>query len=114
MKKNLLLIVALIFGAQAGIYANDKELSPQMQTVIQGQVIAETGETLPGVSVIVAGSTVGTTTDANGNYSLSVPNTTGSLTFSFIGFVSQTVAISGRTQINVTLVEDNQALDEVV
>jgi len=112
--KFLLSIIALLIGTEFSTYAKDKGLSATMQNVIQGQVLSENGETLPGVSVIVAGSSLGTTTDVDGNYSISVPNTTGSLVFSFIGFVSQTVAINGRSQINVTLVEDNQALEEVV
>ncbi len=83
---------------------------------ITGKVTNENGETMPGVSVSIKGTTLGTTTIADGTYVLKVPesqaNTT--LVFSFIGYVSEEVAISGRTTIDVALVPDIQSLNEVV
>ncbi|MGA0557950.1 SusC/RagA family TonB-linked outer membrane protein [Larkinella sp. VNQ87] len=81
---------------------------------VSGKVTSENGETLPGVSILVRGTTTGTTTDVNGNFSLTVPNTDETLVFSFIGFQTQEVPISGRSTINVTLATDIQALQEVV
>ena len=80
---------------------------------IRGKVVDSNGETLPGVSVRVKGTAVGTTTDAQGNFVLNAPDN-GTLVFSYIGFISQEVAVNGRSSINVTLVEDSQMLGEVV
>ncbi|RDC65495.1 SusC/RagA family TonB-linked outer membrane protein [Adhaeribacter pallidiroseus] len=86
------------------------------QTAITGTVSGTGGEALPGVTVILKGSTNGTTTDVGGNYTLSIPagQENGTLTFSFIGYTSQDVAINNRTTVNVTLAEDTKALQEVV
>ena len=80
---------------------------------IRGKVVDSKGETLPGVSVRVKGSNIGTTTDAQGNFILNAPDN-GVLVFSYIGFISQELTVNGRTTINVTLVEDSQMLGEVV
>src|SRR5690606_11127455 len=74
---------------------------------------AATGETLPGVNVLVIGTTSGTTTDIDGQYPLSVPSNA-SLSFSFVGFVSQTIAVCHHSTINVALQPDSHNLDEVV
>src|SRR5690606_7931262 len=82
---------------------------------ISGTVTSdEDGLGLPGVTVQVTGTSVGTQTDGNGNFSLTVPSTATALDFSFIGFVKQTVAIGNRTTINVTLASDATQLGEVV
>jgi len=81
---------------------------------ITGQVVDDTGQPVPGVNVLVKGTTTGTTTDANGTYSLSVPNDATTLVFSFIGYASQEVSIDNRTSINVTLAPDVVSLSEVV
>ena len=80
---------------------------------IRGKVVDSKGETLPGVSVRVKGTAVGTTTDAQGNFVLNAPDN-GTLVFSYIGYISQEVTVNGRSTINVTLVEDSQMLGEVV
>jgi len=82
---------------------------------VSGRVTAqEDGASLPGVTVQVTGTTIGTQTDANGNYTLSVPSNANSLDFSFIGFVRQTVSLGNRSTINVSLQSDAQQLSEVV
>jgi TonB-linked SusC/RagA family outer membrane protein len=81
--------------------------------VISGKVTAESGEPVPGVNVILKGTTVGTATGIDGNYTIDAP-VDGTLIFSFIGYHTQEVAINGRTTINVTLAEDFQSLEEVV
>jgi TonB-dependent starch-binding outer membrane protein SusC len=68
---------------------------------------------LPGVSVSVAGANKGTQTDANGTYKIAVP-ANASLVFSFVGFEKQTIAVGNRSVIDVSLVSDNKALEEVV
>ncbi len=85
------------------------------QSTVSGKVTSsESGESLPGVNVIVKGTTVGTVTDIEGNYNLSVPAGEDSLSFTFIGFASQDVAIGGRSTIDVQMGADVQQLSEVV
>ena len=81
---------------------------------LSGKVVDSSGEPVIGASVVLVGNTtVGAITDLNGNYSLTVPSNS-SITVSFIGYQSQTVAIGGRSVINFTLVEDNEFLEETV
>jgi TonB-dependent SusC/RagA subfamily outer membrane receptor len=81
---------------------------------VTGRVTDEAGAGLPGVTVLVKGTTTGTATDAEGNYTITAPDPNGTLTFSYIGYVTQDVPISNRTSLNVTLATDVQALSEVV
>lgn len=80
---------------------------------VKGTVKDASGETMAGVNVVQTGTTNGVITDLEGNYQLSVPSQS-QLTFTFIGYISQTVAVNGRTIVNVTLKEDTEVLDEVV
>ncbi|WP_026968802.1 SusC/RagA family TonB-linked outer membrane protein [Algoriphagus terrigena] len=80
---------------------------------VTGVVSTETGEPMPGVTVLVAGSTIGTVTNLDGHYSLTVPEGA-TLVFSFIGYDAQSIAVGDRSVIDVTLVEGLSALDEVV
>ncbi|MGM0531798.1 MAG: SusC/RagA family TonB-linked outer membrane protein [Bacteroidota bacterium] len=88
----------------------------QAQTVqITGVVTsAEDGETIPGASVSVKGTTIGVATDMDGRYSLDVPESENTLVFSFMGYTPQEVEIAGRTEINVELVPTELTLGEVV
>jgi TonB-linked outer membrane protein, SusC/RagA family len=84
------------------------------QTIsVSGVVKDDAGETLPGVSVIEVGTTAGTISDFDGKYQLTV-KTGAKLTFSYIGYKSQTIDVNGRQVINVTLKEDTEQLSEVV
>ena len=87
---------------------------PQTPGNIGGVVLDERGEVLPGATVLVKGTTIGTTTDMEGRYSLTLPTTAQTLVFSFIGMRSEELPIQGRSNLNVTLLEDTQALSEVV
>jgi len=83
------------------------------QLNITGVVKDNLGNPLPGVTIIVEGSTTGTVSDIDGKYAISaIP--TDVLIFSFIGFVQQKVTVGNQQEINVTMLEDEQALDEVV
>jgi len=84
------------------------------QTTIHGVVTDENGEPLIGAGVLVEGTTVGTITGLDGDYSLVVPADAVNLVFSFIGLADRTVAIAGQTEINVVLAADQTFLDEVV
>ncbi|WP_338875882.1 SusC/RagA family TonB-linked outer membrane protein [Spirosoma sp. SC4-14] len=84
------------------------------KATITGRVSSGVGENLPGVSIIVQGTTAGTVTDANGKYTLTVPDTRGTIVASFIGYVTQTIPLNGRTIVDITLQEDEKVLNEVV
>lgn len=81
---------------------------------ITGKVNDAQGIPLPGVNVLVKGTTNGTTTDSDGNFSLEVSDANVTLAFSFIGYATQEVALNGQTSITIILVEDIQSLGEVV
>ncbi|MFP4091461.1 MAG: SusC/RagA family TonB-linked outer membrane protein [Cyclobacteriaceae bacterium] len=86
----------------------------QAQSTVTGTVTAPEEGVLPGVNVLVKGTTTGTVTDMDGNYRLTVPEGNDVLVFSSIGYVNQEIAINGRTKINVELQADIQSLSEVV
>ncbi|SHF78270.1 SusC/RagA family TonB-linked outer membrane protein [Pedobacter caeni] len=81
--------------------------------VISGKVVDDTGLPLPGVSVKVTGLSIATITDANGTYSIRLPDGNASLEFSFIGYARQIVNVAGRTVLNIELKSDSQNLQEV-
>ena len=81
---------------------------------VTGKISDEAGESLPGVNILLKGSTAGTATDMSGSYSINVPNEQATLVISSIGFKSQEVTVGSRTKIDVVLVTDAKALDEVV
>lgn len=86
----------------------------QQQVVVTGTVTSATEETLPGVSVQLKGTSIGTTTDINGKYSLTVPDAGGTLVFSYIGYETQEATINGRSRVNITLQGAEKSLNEVV
>lgn len=86
----------------------------KQDVAVRGTVREETGAALPGVNVVVKGTTQGTVTDGDGNFSLNVPSNESVLVFSFIGFVTQEVAVNGQSTIDVTLIADSETLSEVV
>ena len=81
---------------------------------ISGKVTDENGEALPGVNVVVKGSSRGASTNTQGLYNINVPNGAAVLVFSSVGYESQEIVVGSRTVINVNLVTDNKALSEVV
>jgi len=82
---------------------------------VQGVVTDEKGNPLPGATVVLKGNTsVGVSSDADGKFSLSVPTGNETLVISSIGYVAQELNLAGRTTLNIQLVADNKALDEVV
>ena len=88
--------------------------SLQQQKPVSGKVTDSTGSPLPGVSVVVKGTTTGTISDANGNYSLSNLSVNAILQFSFVGMKTQEVAVGSKTTLNVALAEDAIGIEEVV
>ncbi|CAM4286061.1 SusC/RagA family TonB-linked outer membrane protein [Zobellia nedashkovskayae] len=91
---------------------NDLTSNPIQQTVT-GTVSDATGP-LPGVTILVKGTTNGTSTDFDGNYSITIDDDQTTLVYSYIGYSSKEVQVDGKSEINVTLEEDAALLDEVV
>lgn len=106
MKRKLLLLAPLLVSAAAPAWA-------QQQQRVQGIVKSAKGEALPGVTVVVKGTTIGASTDGEGRFNLSVP-ANATLRFSYIGFLPYEVAVGDKTDINVTLQDDSKTLDDVV
>lgn len=104
MKTKLLFTLLLIISATAAF----------AQKIITGQISDSKGIPVIGATVLEKGTTNGTITDFDGNYSLEVASTTSILQYSYIGYVTQEINVGNNTVINVTLVEDTQALEEVV
>lgn len=96
-----------------GLFASTHLLLFAQGITITGKV-SENNEGLAGVSVRLKGGSATTITKADGIYTLSVPNTNGTLVFSFVGFTTKEIAINGRTTINTTLETDFKTLDQVV
>lgn len=85
------------------------------QTSVTGTVVSqEDGTSIPGVNILVKGTSSGTITDADGKFLIAVPSLEATLIFSFVGYESQEVALAGRTQIQVKLMSDAKQLSEVV
>jgi TonB-linked SusC/RagA family outer membrane protein len=81
---------------------------------ITGKVLDEKGEPIPGASVVVKGTTVGTSTNIEGIYQLSVPEDKDIVIFSFVGYVSREILIGNAANLDITLKVDEKALEEVV
>ncbi len=104
MKRILLFSVLMLLYSAA--WAQDRTVSGRVTS-------AEDASGLPGVNVVVKGSTVGTVTDIEGNYTITAPSN-GTLVFTFIGLQSQEIPINGRSTIDVSMEQDVQQLSEVV
>ena len=81
---------------------------------VSGKVVDTTGEPIIGASVVVKATSVGTVTDLDGNYAIQNVPEKATLVFSYVGYRTQSIAVGGKSTINVTLEEDKQMLDEVV
>jgi TonB-linked SusC/RagA family outer membrane protein len=108
MKRILLVCLTAVFTlAGSEVWAQEKTISGKVTS-------AEDGSALPGVNVVLKGSTNGSVTDATGNYALSVPQAGGTLIFTFIGLKSQEVEIGTRTTVDIQMAQDVQQLSEVL
>ena len=87
---------------------------PPVPGQVSGVVLDSNGEPIPGATVLVKGTTIGTATDLDGRYSITIPPSSQSLVFSFVGFSTQEVTIQGRSTISVSMQEDVSMLQEVV
>lgn len=105
LKRILALLVANLF-AIVSLYAQ--------QRTITGNVTDESGETLVGVNVVVKGTSTGTATDIDGNFSINVNSNDAILTINYIGYKAQEISVSGKSNVQVVLQRDVLGIDEVV
>ena len=86
----------------------------QQQKSVSGKVTDTNGESIPGVSVVVKGTTIGTVTNIDGEYIIFVPVDAQTIVFSFVGMSAQEINLNGQTLFNIVLIEDAIGLEEVV
>ncbi|MBT1711432.1 SusC/RagA family TonB-linked outer membrane protein [Fulvivirgaceae bacterium PWU5] len=103
------LVAALALLASALLYQQ-----AMAQVTVSGKVVSEDNESLPGVSVMLKGTLLGTTTDAGGRFTIAVPGSESVLILSFVGYVSEEVPVGNQTTLEIRLVPDLQSLQEVV
>lgn len=104
--RQCLSVFALLLIAAFGAFAQD--------VTVTGKVTDEADQGIPGVNVVVKNSTRGTTTDADGKFSINATGSNATLILSSIGFTTQEIALNGRTQLDVKLATDTKSLSEVV
>ncbi len=110
-----LFIIVLLMQPHFGLANDSKQTTTQDNTTyLTGIVSDESGIPLPGVTVVVKGTSTGTTTDLDGKYSLNVAIRPGTVVYSFIGMTSQEIIISEETTVNVVLVEADIQIKELV
>jgi TonB-linked SusC/RagA family outer membrane protein len=107
MKKYFALLVLFVLVGYNCLLAQTLQVSGTVTST-------EDGTPIPGVSVLVKGTTIGTATDIDGKYTLAIPQTSTVLVFTFVGMKTQEVVIDGRTIINVVMEFDTQELEEIV
>ena len=126
MKKNMnvkqaLLVICLLGGisifplrAESRSSANETKTEQQQEIRISGTIIDKEKEPLPGVSIMVEGTTKGTITDMDGHFYMEVPDKNSVLLITYVGFKNQRVTIGNNINFNIVLQEDVETLDEVV
>ncbi|MEQ9438694.1 MAG: TonB-dependent receptor [Cyclobacteriaceae bacterium] len=105
----ILLLFALAYWVPVSLIAQETGGTQR----VTGKVIDRNGEALPGANVLIKGTSEGTITDAEGNYSISA-NPSDTLSFSYIGYGAENVPVNNQTQISITLIEDISQLEDVV
>ena len=101
MRRTIQLLVLLLLLCQGYAYAQASKIS--------GKITSSTNEPLIGVSILVSGTSQGTVSDVDGNYALNAAGDA-TLVFSYVGYSSQTVAVKGRSSINVIMAVDSKRL----
>lgn len=115
-----LLIVGVLVNASQVLGASraserPETITSQQQFKVTGKVTdAATGESIPGVNIVIKGTTNGTLTDIDGKYAINVPNKNVTLVFSFVGYQTQAVAIESRSVVDLGLKSTTKELDELV
>src|SRR5687767_2310216 len=110
-----LIVIALSFCSSIMVANASSYLKTALQErQITGKVKSEEGEVMPGVNIVIKGTTSGTVTDSNGDYKLNVPGNDVVLVFSFIGYSQEEVTVTNQTVIDVTLTASLETLSEIV
>ena len=107
MRKFTMILALLLFVGLQGVFA-------QTRTITGTVTSSDDGSSIPGVTVLVKGTTIGTTTDLDGNYTLAVPTEYNTLIFSFVGMKSLEVELGKSNTINISMESDVLVMDEVV
>ena len=111
----MITVCLLHYGLLAGRPVNGPLSSDsRMDRLVSGTVNSGEGEPLPGVNILVKGTVIGTVTDLDGEYSISVPDQGATLIFSYIGYTTKEAVVEGRSVLNITLEEDVKGLSEFV
>lgn len=105
-------IIVVVSGAN--VFAADALADLQQQGITGKITDSQTGDPMPGVNILVKGTTIGSISDIEGKYTLSTPDRNATLVFSFIGYVSQEVPVAGRPVVDVVLSAELTGLDEVI
>lgn len=117
LAKNILLTLLFVACGPLNVLASTDTMDSRLvgtQSTITGNVVDANGTPIPGVNVLEKNTTNGVVTDFDGNYSIDVGSSNATLVFSYIGFVTQEMAVGNQSTINVTMEEDVSNLDEVV
>ncbi len=123
MKLTILISFLMTSGAMANFSPNgsndpsapfESNTMQQQQKQISGTVVDADGNPIPGVSVIVQGTTIGTTTGTDGKFQLEIPGNAQTLLFSFVGMKTQEIAVSNQAVYNITMEDETIGLEEVV
>lgn len=104
--KRILLLFLVLFSTSYYVSAQNRTLT--------GKVSDSKGTALPGVSIKVKGTTVGTTTNLDGRYTIDVPGNNSILVVTYVGYITQELPVNGRSSLDISLAEDIQGLEEVV
>ncbi len=112
MKKTIRAL--LLTGALLAVWSLLAPTAFAQDRTVRGKVSEENGSSLPGVSVLVKGTQRGTTSDANGDFQLPVPDASSVLVLSYVGYQSQEVTVGNKSNLTVSLVPESKALQEVV
>jgi len=107
MKKNLIFTFLLLFSLGSNLFAQERTVSGKITNASDGLPIF-------GVNIAVVGTSQGTVSDADGNYSIKVSSDEATLSFSFIGFTSKKIKVAGQSVINVALESSDISLEDVV
>jgi hypothetical protein len=113
--RNTFLIIQLVL--LPGLIIQAVAVAPdtaQQRKKITGTITEENGKPLPGATIMIEGTTVGTISDANGNFLIETTSENQILIFSFMGYKSQTVPIKDQAVVDIIMIPDFQAIDEVV
>ena len=112
VKMVIILTIPFILGING--YGNSIDEIVQQRTVTGSVKDSQTSQPMPGVNVLVKGTTIGSITDAEGRFSITIPDPNSVLVFSFIGYISQEIPVAGRSALDVVLISDVTSLEEVV